>query len=349
MIKTKFIILLLLIITVIAGCDNSDDTVSPIPTEVGDEYVFKQNELLGRGVNLGNALEAPKEGEWGVFLKEEYFALIKYAGFNSIRVPIKWSAHSLKSSPYTIDVNFFSRIDWVINQAIKYDLAVIINIHHYDEIMVTPASEKERFLKLWEQISERYKNQSNKVFFEILNEPNSAMTAQIWDQYYKEALTIIRKTNPIRTVLIGLSNWGGVNGLSGLTLPANENNVIVSFHYYNPFEFSHQGADWVNGSNAWLGRKWNGTTSEKNAVINDFNIMISWANSKKVPLNLGEFGAFSKADIDSRIKWTAFIASQAVASKISFHYWEFCSGFGIYDLNTNKFNDGLLKALIPSS
>jgi endoglucanase len=77
--------------------------------------------------------------------------------------------------------------------------------------------------------------------------------------------------------------------------------------------------------------------------------MISWANPKKVPLNLGEFGAFSKADIDSRIKWTAFIASQAVASKISFHYWEFCSGFGIYDLNTNKFNDGLLKALIPSS
>ena len=69
MIKTKFIILLLLIITVIAGCDNSDDPVSPIPTEVGDEYVFKQNELLGRGVNLGNALEAPKEGEWGVFLK----------------------------------------------------------------------------------------------------------------------------------------------------------------------------------------------------------------------------------------------------------------------------------------
>ena len=50
---------------------------------------FKMNKLLGRGVNLGNALEVPTEGEWGVVLKEEYFSIIKQAGFNSVRLPVR--------------------------------------------------------------------------------------------------------------------------------------------------------------------------------------------------------------------------------------------------------------------
>ena len=52
-----------------------------------DQFAFKQNARLGRGVNLGNALEAPREGEWGVTLQEAYFDLIQQAGFTSVRVP----------------------------------------------------------------------------------------------------------------------------------------------------------------------------------------------------------------------------------------------------------------------
>ncbi len=50
---------------------------------------FEMNKMLGRGINLGNALDAPSEGAWGVVLKEEYFQIIKDAGFNSIRLPIR--------------------------------------------------------------------------------------------------------------------------------------------------------------------------------------------------------------------------------------------------------------------
>jgi endoglucanase len=55
---------------------------------------FHYNRLLGRGINLGNALEAPKEGEWGMTLKAAYFQKIKDAGFNSVRIPIRWSSHA---------------------------------------------------------------------------------------------------------------------------------------------------------------------------------------------------------------------------------------------------------------
>ena len=126
---------------------------------------FKQNIKLGNGINLGNALEAPNEGDWGLFLKAEYFTAIKNAGFNSVRIPIKWSAHALISSPYTIETNFFERIDWVIDQALSNDLAIIINIHHYIEMMDNPLVHRDRFLSIWRQISERYKNHSSDLIF----------------------------------------------------------------------------------------------------------------------------------------------------------------------------------------
>src|ERR1700681_3953301 len=59
-----------------------------------DDDAFHYNRLLGRGINLGNALDAPQEGAWGVTLEADYFRLIQEAGFNSVRIPIRWSAHA---------------------------------------------------------------------------------------------------------------------------------------------------------------------------------------------------------------------------------------------------------------
>src|SRR5438270_10536777 len=89
--------------------------------------VFAANKKLGRGINFGNALEAPKEGEWGVTLKAEYFQAIKKAGFDSVRLPLKWSAHAKAGAPYTIDPKFAERVDWAIDQAIANKLNIIVN------------------------------------------------------------------------------------------------------------------------------------------------------------------------------------------------------------------------------
>ena len=331
---------------ILFGCkDPKNVTESNQPQEVN---VFEQNLLLGRGINLGNALEAPNEGEWGVVLEEEYFKTIKNAGFNSVRIPIKWSSHASKISPYIITPSFFERVDWAISEALNNNLAVIINIHHYDEMLANPKDEEARFLKIWEQIATRYKDYSSDFFFEVLNEPNGSLTPEIWNQVLSKGITKIRETNPYRTILVGTAEWGGIGGLSKLELPKDEKNIIVTFHYYNPFNFTHQGTEWVSGSEEWLGTTWTNKEEERNAVINDFNYAISWARSKNVPLNCGEFGAYSKADLNSRILWTAMVSQYAYSEKISFHYWEFCSGFGIYDKNERKFIDGLLKALIPN-
>jgi endoglucanase len=93
---------------------------------------------LGRGINLGNGLEAPSEGAWGYRIEDDHIPLIKKAGFDSIRIPIRWSVRADQERPYTIDPTFFGRVDSIVDQALKYDLKVVINTHHYDEVYRDP-------------------------------------------------------------------------------------------------------------------------------------------------------------------------------------------------------------------
>jgi endoglucanase len=326
----------------------------PVPTAASKrngayaQNAYAQNARLGRGINLGNALEAPVEGEWGVTLQEEYFQAIKDAGFNSIRVPIRWSAHADDVAPYTIDPAFFERIDWVVEQALSRELLVVINIHHYEEIMRDPEEHRERLLALWSQIGEHYKDQPNDLLFEILNEPNGAMRAPQWNSILADALAVIRQTNPERNVIIGASSWNKINTLSQLELPEDDRHIIATFHYYDPFQFTHQGAEWVSDSDPWLGTTWEGDVMQKRVVEADLDRAARWGEENDRPLYMGEFGAYSKADMQSRALWTAYVARQAEERGMSWAYWEFCSGFGAYDPAMGMWREELLEALIPA-
>lgn len=337
---------LLSALLLIAACSkNPVQPVDELPQAPPDP--FEQNRLLGRGINLGNALEAPNEGDWGVVLEEEYFDLIKQAGFQSVRIPIRWSAHTTRVPPYVIDTQFLRRVDWAVEQALSRGLAAIINVHHYEELMQEPAAHKARFLAIWGEVAAYFKDRPLMLFFELLNEPSYHLTPSLWNEYAREAIALVRESNPYRTILVSPGFWGNFRFLDQLVLPEHESNVIVSIHYYEPFEFTHQGAEWVAGSNAWLGTTWNGTVAEQQAIELAFRSAVNWATAQNRPLNLGEFGAYSKADMDSRVRWTAFVARTAEAFGMSWHYWEFISGFGAYDGQAGSWREPLLRALIP--
>lgn len=305
------------------------------------------NRELGRGINFGNVLEAPKEGEWGLTLKEEYFDKVKQAGFDSVRIPIRWSAHAERNEPYTVDPEFFRRVDWAVEQGLSRGLVVVINDHHNEDVYSDPAAEKPRFLALWKQISERYKDRPERLYFEILNEPHGKLDAATWNDLFGEALKIVRRTNPRRMVIVGPAMWNNPSQLPNLKLSEDDRNLIVTFHYYSPFEFTHQGASWAQGSDKWLGRTWTGTEKEQQAVRNDFDKVAQWAKQHNRPIYLGEFGAYSKADLDSRVRWTQFIREAAEQRHFSWAYWEFGSGFGAYDPASGTWRTPLLTALIP--
>ncbi len=318
------------------------------PAEAFDP--FELNEMLGKGINLGNALEAPGEGEWGMVIEEEYLELISKAGFDAVRIPIRWNAHAENAGPYTIDPEFFDRVDEVINWALDRDLLVMINIHHYNELMEQPAEHRARFVSIWEQIGDHYKEFPNTLLFEVLNEPHGNLGPDRWNVFLRDALETIRKTNPTRTVVIGTSPWGGSGGLEDLTLPEEDRNLIVTVHNYNPFQFTHQGAEWAGDeSDDWLGTTWTGTEEQKSELDEELDRIKTWAEEQDRPIHLGEFGAYSAAPEESREIWTDYIRAEAEKRDFSWAYWEFGSGFGVYDRDTGQWREGLLEALLPDS
>ncbi len=334
----------------LVACSGPGETAAPTcvpPSTVEVDDAFEQNRRLGRGVCLANALEAPEEGDWGVVLQEEYFDLIKEAGFNHVRIPIRWSAHADADAPYTIDPEFFARVDWAVEQALCRGLLVMIDVHHYEELVVFPDKHRERFLGLWRQIAEHYQDYSNDLLFELFNEPYDQLTASRWNELLVDTLAIVRETNPDRFVVIGPPLWNIVWEVNKLELPEDDRRIIVTVHYYSPMELTHQGTDWVEDSDEWLGTTWEGTASEKRQISRDLNTAATWAEVRDRPLHLGEFGTYYRADMASRASWTAFVVQQAEERGMSWSYWEFGAGFGVYDLEHGEWNEEILNALIP--
>jgi len=223
----------------------------------------------------------------------------------------------------------------------------VINMHHYLEIFQDPDGNKDRFIAIWKQIAEHYKDYPAGLLFEPLNEPNGALTAGKWNQLLETTLPVIRASNPDRNIVIGPADWYSFRRLPDLKLPKDDQHIIVSFHYYLPFEFTHQGAEWVDGSQKWLGTVWKGTSNDKSSIAYDFDVIQRWAQTENRPIYLGEFGAYSKADLDSRVLWTDFMARSSEERGFSWAYWEFCAGFGIYDPQLKIWNDRLVSALVP--
>ena len=463
-----------------SGTGSSAQTAPSASPETALEPLGTRAGQLARTVNFGNMLEAPKEGDWGISLEERFFQLSKEGGFSAIRLPIRWNAHAALSAPYTVDPSFFARIDWAAGQATSRGLSLILDFHNYDELMDQPPQNRERFLGIWKQVAQHYTGASSKVFFEVLNEPHGALEP-LWNDYQKQAIAVIRQSNPTRAVIVGPTGYNSPWKLSSLELP-DDKNLIVTFHNYDPFRFTHQGAEWVEGAANWPKLEWTGAklnldsrlqnwswdtvstfalqgaqktlsleyakqwagfylhldapltgydtlkfkalgsgklsitctdrpdnwpsgkvlelaagqeysvpfsscgnpgklstlvvmnasdaaptlkislenprlegsagilplaSSEREAVAGLLNMAQSWAKTHNRPLFMGEFGAYSKADMPSRARWTAAVREEAAQRAIGWGYWEFGAGFGVYDRAKNAWNAELLKALIP--
>lgn len=299
---------------------------------------------LGRGINFGNALDAPDAPR--LRLEEHHFDVVKHAGFDSVRLPVQWSARADPDPPYTIAPAFFDQVDRAVDNALARDLNIVLNIHHFNELCDDPDGQSARFVGIWRQIAARYAAYPDRLYFELLNEPRAPMTAECWNGLLAEALDVIRESNPDRMVIVGSAEANDIDALARLSLPATDDRLIVTAHYYRPFAFTHQGAGWVSGSEPWLGTTW-GSADDQDAVRADLARAADWSREHLRPLFVGEFGAYERADSCSRMGWTAFVRSELERHGITWAYWEFGTDFGAFDLERDEWRDPFLHAFFP--
>ena len=229
---------------------------------------FVQNRKLGHGVNIIGYDPIWKSRDEARF-KTGYFQMIKDAGFRNVRINLHAFRHMDQSNDYALRASWWETLDWATTNALQSGLMVILDLHEFGAMGTEPEANKAKFLAFWRQVSERFRDAPDSVLFEILNEPSRKLTPELWQQYFGEALAIIRKTNPTRTVIIGPAGYNAIGQLDTLKLPQDDRNLIVTVHYYSPMEFTHQGAPWSSHKDK-SNIEWQGTDAEKAAVERDF-------------------------------------------------------------------------------
>jgi endoglucanase len=286
-----------------------------------------------------------KSSEKGRF-KERHFKLIHDGGFQTVRINLHALQRMKPDNGYKLGDTWLSTLDWAVKNALANDLIVILDLHNYTDIAKDPIGFKPRFLAYWKQIAARFQQAPNTVLFEILNEPNGKLTPPLWNEFLSEALAIIRATNPGRTVVVGPPFWNGIDHLDDLVLPEQDRNLIVTVHYYEPMKFTHQGAPWEKETAHLSGVQW-GSEEEKGRVERDFAGVQKWSLQHRRPILLGEFGAYEKGPMDSRTRYTAYVARTAESLGWAWTYWQFDDDFIAYDIDKDHWIEPIRKALVP--
>jgi endoglucanase len=322
-----------------AGCFATHSAAQPVNNP------FELNKHLARGVNIIGYDPLWKSRDKARF-QEQHFRLIREAGFNHVRVNLHPWRDGKIDAQNRLAADWLETLDWVVKQCLQNKLLVILDLHEFQTMGRDAEGNHERFLATWKQLAQRYQKAPDEVLFEILNEPNKKLTPELWNQYLREALTVIRQSNPDRAVVVGPANWNSVDYLKKLELPADEH-LIVTVHYYKPMTFTHQGAAWTGQKNK-LGIPWNGTPQDRAAIERDFDNVQAWAEKHHRPIYVGEFGAYEKGGLDSRVRYISCVAREAEKRGWSWGYWQFDGDFIVFDMKKQQWVQPILDALIPS-
>jgi endoglucanase len=130
-------------------------------------------------------------------------------------------------------------------------------------------------------------------------------------------------------------------------LPESDRHLIVTVHYYIPMSFTHQGASWA-GQKDKSGIAWPASDKDRVTLNTNFDKVATWAKEHKRPIYLGEFGAYDKAPLESRVRYTDAVARAAEARGWSWGYWQFDGDFILWDMKRDAFVEPILHALIPA-
>ena len=298
---------------------------------------------MGRGVNILGYDPIWRDATRAKF-QERHFQRIHEGGFHTVRVNLQAFSHM--DADNRLDPAWLKTLDWAVQTALTNHLTVILDEHDYNKFAHDADGCTPKLLAFWEQVAGYFERAPETVLFEILNEPNGQLTSARWNTLLKQALAVIRRTNPARNVVIGPASWNSINSLASLELTADDRHIIVTVHYYLPMEFTHQGARWNKATASLSGVTW-GTKPERQRLQKDLARVQQWSAAQHRPILLGEFGAYEKGDLESRVRYTAAVARTAESLGWAWTYWQFDGDFIVFDMAKDDWVHPIWKALVP--
>lgn len=291
-----------------------------------------------RCINLGAAMEAPVEGDWGYVIDEEHLHIIAEAGFDTVRLPVRFADHW---DGQNLSPQILARTDQVIGWAEDAGLNTILDLHHFVALNRAPDQHLGTLTKIWAELARHYHDAPDTLIFELFNEPEGAFTTDRAGPVFAELTRMIRRTHPDRWIITGGGNWNALDEM--LRLPPPGPREVRTFHYYDPWNFTHQQAAYLDDPPP--ASRW-GSAQDRATLVAD----MARAGAAEGAVFLGEFGVYAATEPSQRLNWIDAVRRAAEAESLPWCYWGFSQGtaigFSAYDTQTRQWEPGMRDALL---
>lgn len=357
--------------------------VVPAPDKSGMELTAQEwNKSVIAGWNLGNSLESAPSGWDGnstsIGWQEAYdtgetgwgnpkttkamIDAVKAAGFNAVRIPVRWACHITDVETMTISEAWLARVKEVVDYCIDNDMYVIINTHHDMWLEYQPIYDKQKennkhLTDLWTQVANYFGDYDGHLAFAGTNEVHikdnwSTQTAEnlaVQNSYNQTFVDAVRATggkNAYRNLIVQTYRCDAYNGFTNLVIPTDpvEENGLermsVEFHYYNPYDY----CSGANGYNYWgteYKNKGYKTCNDNEKTMTNFldRVTNTWA-SKGLGIVIGEWGISDR--------WTSEEDKESIHENMTYYCKYFISetrkrGFSTFVWDNNSFGSGSEK------
>jgi len=306
-----------------------------ISTSAYASVPYSRLQILSRGANISTMFEA------GTDLYNDLGA-VSADGFKHVRVFVLLESLD--------DPDYLQRLDRLIAETNQLRLGIVLCMISRTHEWRDDSDVERLWVAGWTLLAERYRASSpDYVFLELANEPH-IHDAHRWESAQEHLRQVVRGVMPQHTILLTGSPLSTVWSLPEHV--AKDDDVVYSFHLYQPMIITHQGADWLPSLRPYLGlvyppdaanisRMTNANTAEKLAsykkdglltIKHEIDRAIAWRTDKHVPVVCDEFGVYDRAPPATRAAWLGEARNRLEAAKIGWTIWEYKGGFGVSPL-----------------
>ena len=351
-------ILIFIAAAVLAACNTSEPATADYSE--GNVDAVLRSSPFSKGVNFSGWFESGGANAIP-FTRyvERDFANVKSLGADVIRLPIRMHSMTGGSPDYTLDPLLFKFLDMAVNWAEKYGIYLIIDNHSFDPVKNTENDIDKILIPVWEQVAKRYKDRSNYVVYEILNEPHGISDAR-WGEVQGMAINAIRKHDAKHSIIAGGTDYNSIGKMSAIP-KYQDTNIIYTFHFYDPYLFTHQGSNWGgpplltslakvpfpydSKRKPKIPSDLRGTWVENSLINGDYrkasdpktlystlNKAVSFSKERNVPVFCGEFGVYMINSLnEDRVRWYEIVTAALDKRNISRASWDYYGGFGVFN------------------
>lgn len=361
---------MLAVLSLTGSCSKDNSGVTPpdpdpgkeVPDTPGNEDVKPLTKVpFNKGLNLSDWFNV---SDIRYFKADTYtdmdFDNLKSLGIDALRLPLNFPVFMGGAPEYKFSDSFLTALDKAVDMALKRDMYVILDQHSYYGSRMFPEGYGEQLVSAGlRQLAQRYKDRSDHLIIELFNEPGGTYLESNWPEMQKRLIAEIRAIDKNRILIV--TGYGCmIDEL--MKLPEyDDTRLIHTFHFYNPFIFTHQGANWDNNPLQHIGAvdfPYDATTmpaapeffngnAEYTEYYNSYPAqgtekyigdllmnVYSWASQHGKLLFCGEFGTLTSAPSGSRARWYKTVCDYFAAYGISWTAWEYrdtkTPNFGIF-------------------